>query len=298
MLLNRANLDALFTGFNTAFKTAFAGVANATDWQRVAMDVPSTTSQNQYGWLGSNFSIREWIGDRQIQNLETHDFTIKNRPFEGTVGVNRDDIEDDTYGVYGPLISLMGEGAAAHPNLLVFELLRKGESQSCFDGQYFFDTDHAGYAEDGSAVSVSNHMGGTGTPWFVLCTKRAVKPVVFQRRRAYTFTRMDADTDEVVFSRKQIRYGVDARVNAGYGLWQMAVISRQPLTADTFAAARAAMIGIRKPDGQPAGFVPDTLLVPATLEGSGRKVVMSDTKPNGESNEWRGSAELMMSPWL
>ena len=44
--------------------------------------------------------MREWIGDREIQNLSASDYTIKNKDYELTVGVDRNDIEDDTLGIY------------------------------------------------------------------------------------------------------------------------------------------------------------------------------------------------------
>ena len=54
-----------------------------------------------------------------------------------------------------------------------------------------------------------------------------IKPVIFQRRRDYDLRRMDMRDDEHVFMRDNYRYGVDARVNAGYGLWQLAYGSKQ-----------------------------------------------------------------------
>ena len=38
-------------------------------------------------------------------------YEIENNPFESTVNVPRDDIEDDEYGVYGPLMEQMGNAA-------------------------------------------------------------------------------------------------------------------------------------------------------------------------------------------
>ena len=61
-----------------------------------------------------------------------------------------------------------------------------------------------------------------------------IKPVIFQRRRDYDLRRMDTRDDEHVFMRDAYRYGVDARVNAGYGLWQLAYGSKQTLNADNY----------------------------------------------------------------
>ncbi|MCY9771153.1 Mu-like prophage major head subunit gpT family protein, partial [Paenibacillus alvei] len=58
--------------------------------------------------------------------------------------------------------------------------------------------------------------------WFLLCTTKPLKPLIYQNRKEAKFVAMDRDTDENVFMRKQFLYGVDGRSNAGFGFWQMA----------------------------------------------------------------------------
>lgn len=298
MLINANTLRSLYTGFSAAFAGGFAGAASVYD--RVATRVPSTTSENEYGWLGQIPGFREWIGDRHIQSMAVHDYALKNKPFEMTIGVNRDHIEDDNLGIYAPMFSEMGRAGATFPNELVFGLLKDGFSQNCYDGQYFFDTDHPVINEDGSTGTVSNTGGGSGTPWFLLDTSRALKPLIFQDRKPFNkLVRMDADTDEAVFSRKEFRYGVDGRCNVGFGFWQMAYGSKQTLNAAAYAAARAAM-GSLKADrnGKPLGIMPNLLVVPPELESAGRKILNSEYAAGGETNEWKGTAELLVVPWL
>ena len=86
--------------------------------------------------------MREWIGDREVQNLTASDYTIKNKSFELTVGVDRDDVEDDKLGLYTPSIQMLAQSAAAHPDELIFDLLTSGFSAKCFDGQPFFSASH------------------------------------------------------------------------------------------------------------------------------------------------------------
>jgi phage major head subunit gpT-like protein len=57
--------------------------------------------------------------------------------------------------------------------------------------------------------------------WFVLSTKGVVKPVILQSRTPIEFAALEADSENG-FMRDQYIYGVRARYNAGYGLWQMA----------------------------------------------------------------------------
>lgn len=217
MIINRANLSALFPGYNLIFNQAFHDTP--TDWERVGTLVPSNTSKETYPWLGLTTRFREWLGDRHIQNLKTHDFTIANISYENTVAVDRNHIEDDTYGVYRPMVAQLGQDAKTHPDELIFQLIRDGFTKLCYDGQFFFDTDHPVVQADGTTASVSNHGGGAGTAWFLLDTSKFIKPFIFQKRKDYDLQSIDKANDEHVFMRREYIYGVDARVNVGYALW-------------------------------------------------------------------------------
>ncbi len=291
MIVNAGNLDILYRGFSAAFREGF-GQAEP-DHGPVSMAVPSTTREQSYGWLGQWPGLREWVGERVLRGIAAHGYAVRNRKFESTVEVQRDDIEDDQYGVYGPMFAELGRASATHPCELVWGLLKKGFATPCYDGQYFFDSDHPV-----RGVSVSNAGGGDGAPWFLLDCSRAVKPVVIQTRSAYELTRMDRREDEAAFMRDAYRYGVRARTNAGFGLWQLAYGSRQELTAANYAAARAALLGMKGDEGRPMGVRPTHLAVPPSLERAARKLLLSETAAGGETNEWRGTAEPVVTPWL
>ena len=59
--------------------------------------------------------------------------------------------------------------------------------------------------------------------WFILCTKRPLKPVILQMRKRPDFLALDRPDDYNAFMKKQFLYGVDARYNVGFGLYQLAV---------------------------------------------------------------------------
>ena len=118
MIINKGNLQIMYT----AFKAAFAeGLGQAqTQYGLIATTVPSTTGSEEYGWLGSFPNVREWLGDRVINGIETHGYTIKNKTYENTIGVPREKIEDDQFGIYAPMATELGRSIAAHPDQLVF----------------------------------------------------------------------------------------------------------------------------------------------------------------------------------
>lgn len=298
MFINSANLTTLFGGFKASFSKGFKGANTA--YAQIATVVPSSTREEGYGWLGQFPRMREWVGDRVVNGLSAQSYKIANRDFEQTISAPRNDVEDDQYGIFAPMFEEMGRVAAELPDELVFGLLADGFAANCYDGQFFFDTDHPVLGETGqTTASVSNFQGGSGTPWFLLDCTRPLKPLIYQERRPLGDLVAKTDPgDENVFWKKEHVYGSDGRCNAGFGFWQMAYASRQPLTAENYASARAAMTGMRGDYGRKLGLMPDVLVVPTTLEGAGRRIVNSALASGGETNEWAGTAKLLVTPWL
>ncbi|SIQ78059.1 Mu-like prophage major head subunit gpT [Rhizobium sp. RU35A] len=296
MLINRANIETAFTGFKASFNRGFEGAKPS--YSRVAMTIPSTSSSENYGWLGQIPKMREWLGDRIVNNLSAHSHTITNRKFENTITVKREEFEDDQYGIFSPLFEEMGKGAKELPDELVYALLTLGFSSKCYDGQYFFDTDHPVKNANGELVSASNSDGGSGSPWFLLDGNRAIKPIIYQDRTKPQLTSLDNDNDENVFWRDEYVYGVRMRANAGFGLWQLAYGSKQVLDATNYAAARASMMSLRGDSGRLLGITPTLLVVGPALEEAARELILSQTRAAGESNPWRDSVELLVTPWV
>ncbi|MEF2965663.1 Mu-like prophage major head subunit gpT family protein [Paenibacillus sp. M1] len=287
MIVNQQTLRGIYTSFKVIFQKAFE--QSQPKWEKVATFVPSTTREENYKWLGKFPKMREWIGDREIQNLEASDYTLKNKDYELTVGVDRNDIEDDSIGIYNPIVEEMGQSAASHPDYLVFGLLRNGFKNLCYDKKPFFAADHklgkktvsnkgtkklspesysAARTEimsltdekdnplnlvpnllvvapkneaEGRKILLADQIDGTtntlkGTAellvvpelagaddaWYLLCTNRPLKPLIYQKRKEPKFVSLTNETDTNVFMKKQFLYGVDGRSNAGYGFWQMA----------------------------------------------------------------------------
>ena len=317
MEITTANLTALFTGFDVIFQRGFDKPPSY--YEKIATVVRSASRQTTYPWLGRTTKFREWLGERVIQALEAHSYTITNKDFEDTISISRNDIEDDNYGVYEPVIEQLGWDTKVHPDSLLFSMIKNAvttpSSVLGFDGQPFFSATHPvgplGAANDARDTVASNvNSSGSGPYWYLLDASRAVRPFIFQLRREYAMTRMNTLTDEAVFTRREFRFGVDGRANTGVGLWQLAYASNTDLSVPSnYGAARAAMRSIKTDAGLPFGALTSPndiyLLVPPALEEVGAQLLHSDFMVGigGSSsvttgNIWKSTATLIVSEYL
>ncbi|OHX21239.1 Mu-like prophage major head subunit gpT family protein [Chromobacterium sphagni] len=140
MIVNASSLKAIFVNLKTTFNNAFS--AAPSQWQKVAMLVPSSTKTNDYKWLSNFPRMQKWIGEKTVKALAASGYTITNDDWEVTVEVDRNDIDDDNLGIYAPQAQMAGESAKQLPDEIVFDLVNKGFASQCYDGQYFFDVDH------------------------------------------------------------------------------------------------------------------------------------------------------------
>lgn len=292
MIINRENLDLVFKGFKAVYSASFE--ATASQVGVISMPVESTAAEEEYAWLGQFPDLREWVGDRVINGMKAHGFAIKNKKFETAVTVKRDDLSDDKVGIYKPLFSEMGRVAKNHPDKLVFSMLGTGFNTVCYDGKPFFADNHISGEAPATVFVQSNKQDGAGPAWYLMDASRGVKPIVWQEREPYEFQTVDNVNGEKVFMTDTFLYGIRARVNCGFGLWQLAFGSKAELNADNYAAARAAMAAFVGDRGQPLGVSPTHLVVPPALEKEGRQLLLADTI-EGSSNIWKGSADLIMS---
>ena len=295
MPIVRSDIPKLLeAGLRTVFFEAFEAAPG--DWDKIATVVPSDKDAEKYAWLGSVPKIREFKDERIPAGLLEHDYSIRNKTWEASISVDRAALEDDQYGHIRLRVQSLAEESKRHQDEMVFGLIKDGFASLCYDGQYFFDTDHAEgdsgtqsnkgtdalsaaalqaaitammkYKDDKgkpmgivpdtlvvppdlkwtamelleSAYNVKTADANVGmrinplhgslglivspyltdtNDWFLLCTKRIVKPVIFQSRIPVEFASLEGNSENG-FMRDQYVYGVRARYNVGFGLWQYA----------------------------------------------------------------------------
>lgn len=292
------NLKTAGVGFRNNYQQGFDVYKSL--WQEIASEVPSTTVANEYGWLGDFPGMREWIGERIVRQLANHDYRLKNRKFEMTIGFKLDDLADDNVGIYANRFQGMGDGAARHPDELIFEALELGFSSACYDGQNFFDDEHPVIDKEGETKGVSNLFTGSQThaAFYLMDTSRALKPLVRQVRQKAEFTTKTDLSSDHVFNLDEVLYGVKSREAAGYGFWQMAAASTKELTAENFAEVYTAMGELEGDHGKKLTIDPNVLLVPPSLEDEAKMLMSSEKLDNGKRNPHKDKCRVIKCPWL
>lgn len=292
MILNATSLAVLSQTLQMRFNTGLARAV--TPWNLIAMEVPSGGAENIYPYLVQMGAIREWLGDRVIQNLSKGEFRIANKQFEETHAVKRIHIEDDMYGIYGPMFEQTGQNVASFPSEQAFGMLKSGFTTLGPDGQYFFDVDHP--VGDGVA---SNFMGGAGEGWYILDASKVFKPVIYQPRQSFDLKKLFNPTDPNVFFQDQLIWGVDGRAGFGFSpFWQLAFASKQTLDAAAVKATLTAM-GVQKDrNGKPLAIRGTHIVVSPNLEQTAIDLFSKDLLSGGESNTLKGRLQVVVAPEL
>jgi phage major head subunit gpT-like protein len=153
--VDTSTLQAIYENVRALFLDIYNRTAPA--YQEFAMEVPSTTQQETYTWLGAFPTLQEWVSERTIQRIAAFEYTVVNKNYEATISIDMNDIEDDRIGVYRPMIELAAQTARNHPADLAFQLFQ--QNPTGYDGQPLFSANH----QEGASGTQSNIITGTGT---------------------------------------------------------------------------------------------------------------------------------------
>lgn len=146
LITSRAVVGAMKAAFSAGMPPAWVGL--------VANTFSSDQDTEEYPWLSSTPAMREWVGGRNAKGFTENPLSIKNRHFEDTVIVQKKDLRRDKFGMIQLRIGELTRRAMAHPAALISQLMLNGAASPCYDGQYFFDTDHS----QGDSGSQSNSL--------------------------------------------------------------------------------------------------------------------------------------------
>ena len=119
-----------------------------------------------------------------------------------------------------------------------------------------------------------------------------------QEREKYEFQQITKADDEYVFRTDKYMYGIRARVNAGFGLCQLAFGSRATRDEANYSAARTAMMGFTADGDRKLGVILTVLVMPPALENAALRLLNTEIKNTVGSHPWKGTAQLIVTPYL
>lgn len=280
MNLTADTMRNLFYSFNAYLQKGLGG--GWTEWTKFCSVINSGTLIEKYPMTVISGGMREWIGERVINEIAGKLFEVVNNDYEHTEGVSRNDIEDDNIGFYQALFTEMGLNAAnLWPELAAKALTSAGKWAD--DVAFFSATRKIGKATINNVVSgalsvttyetaraqmmqfckpdgktpiglvpdtlmvgptlevtarrilkaelvvesgntVSNvHkdeceilvnpflVGDNASKWYLMNTKRGIKPVVVQQRKIGALQRWDNESDTCVKDKNRNEYGLHYR---------------------------------------------------------------------------------------
>lgn len=139
-------LSGMKTTFMANYKTA------KPIYPEFTTEIKSTKRTEDYGRLGANSQMKEWIDERQPKGLRDFGFSLKNKHYENTIAIDVNDLEDDQYGAYITRVKMMPADAVKTYDRLAAQTVVDGNTTVCYDGQNFFDTDH----QEGNSPTQAN----------------------------------------------------------------------------------------------------------------------------------------------
>lgn len=148
-LTERGVMADLLLGLENAFKAAwYAGISNRVD---------STQPDGEnHDWLGSVEGMKEQKGNPEFDEAQVFEFFIRNIRWQCGFRVRKDYWDHGKRSLIEQRVQDQTTLAAVHPGQLIETLIANAGARACYDGEYFYDTDHpVGSATQSNIITIS-----------------------------------------------------------------------------------------------------------------------------------------------
>ena len=159
MNVNQNDVKSILApGLNTLFMKHYKEYTEKEIYRQVATVIDSKSDSEDYSWLTNCPGMREFVAEREIKALSENTYSIKNKTWEATLGIERTVLEDDKYGQIKLRVNDLAHQVVKHKNKLVFETLVNGVTNLCIDGKPFFSSSHK-YTGKSSFSGTQSNLG-------------------------------------------------------------------------------------------------------------------------------------------
>ena len=233
---------------------------------------------------------RKWTYEsaRVSGSLASENFLITNDRFEDSLDLEIDAVKDQAH-----LDFPKKAGEMAHAYLLLKEqdmanIIKNGETLTCYDGQNLFDTSHLIYPNNdktGTGKATSNIIDKSGSnkdDWYIVCNEKpSDKFMFFQNREDPSLVIDKKDIPE----KDVIHWYGKARHATAPNLWQCIIkVKGADLTEANFIEAKQKMEGLEYHGGLKLGLKATDIIVPHTLQHTARKLLQAPLVGGGNTN--------------
>lgn len=169
-----ANASFFFTKAEMRYWLAYAEAAIW--WSRLAQLYPIDTEFFLAGWIGMLSGLHEWKGPRVVEEPAPMTYLAQVIPFEDTKSIDVFKLRDDQFGLYAPIVTMMGRNAKKWPDYQLRDFLQAKNSYAAAtgrqvgtDGLTHWNQAHPVDLYDASKGTYSNDYRGGFTSNGVVC---------------------------------------------------------------------------------------------------------------------------------
>lgn len=144
MEISGASLSALYVKYSQLFQQSILNYG--INWPKFAQMFESSTTTETHVWADRIPQMRQWFGDRVVNNISLRSYSLTNQPFENTLALDAFNVADNKINAFAPAVQMLTMQATKWNDNLFFNAtygaIAGGTSFVTYDGQPFWSASH------------------------------------------------------------------------------------------------------------------------------------------------------------
>jgi phage major head subunit gpT-like protein len=139
-----ANLPSLYVKYSQLFQQSILNIG--VNWPKFAQMFESSTTTETHVFADRIQQMRQWFGDRQVDNISLRSYSLTNQPFEKTLELDAFNVADNKINAFAPAVQMLTMQATKWADNLFFNptygAIPGGTSFVTYDSQPFWSASH------------------------------------------------------------------------------------------------------------------------------------------------------------
>lgn len=137
-------LSALYVKYSQLFQQSVLMIG--LNWPKFAQMYESSTTTETHVWADRIQQLRQWFGDREVDNVSLRNYSLTNQNFEKTLELDAFNVADNKINAFAPSVQMLTMQSAKWADNLFFNptygAIAGGTSFVTYDGQPFWSASH------------------------------------------------------------------------------------------------------------------------------------------------------------